>query len=167
MKNKPDEAVDQPPGRLFVQLTPTGGTISYVIDPREVHDNGKPVYQFVRADLCATSPVGELTCRHCGQPIKAGKATGAWLHIVTGTHKCAGNTYQRAEANTSAQPAIMPVPPNDAVPVADAARKAAEEIHALCNELAPEISCDTTSYVPSVDSIVEIISKHLDKGEDR
>lgn len=36
-----------PPARLWVRLTPTGGTISYVLDPREIHDNGKPVYEYV------------------------------------------------------------------------------------------------------------------------
>lgn len=41
------------PELLWVQLTPSGGTISYVMDPRKVHDNGKPVYQYVRADLVA------------------------------------------------------------------------------------------------------------------
>lgn len=43
--------VSEAPERLWVQLTPNGSTISYIHDPREVHDNGKPVYQYVRADL--------------------------------------------------------------------------------------------------------------------
>lgn len=36
------------PERLFVQLTPTGGTISYLSIPP---DNRKPVYEYTRADL--------------------------------------------------------------------------------------------------------------------
>lgn len=35
------------PARLFVQLTSAGGTVSYIRDPREVHDNGKPVYVYI------------------------------------------------------------------------------------------------------------------------
>lgn len=35
------------PTRLYVQLTPTGGTISHIRDPREVYDNGRPVYIYI------------------------------------------------------------------------------------------------------------------------
>jgi hypothetical protein len=36
------------PERLFVQLTPMGGTISYLSSPP---DNRKPVYEYIRVDL--------------------------------------------------------------------------------------------------------------------
>jgi len=36
------------PDKLFVQLTPMGGTISYISKPP---DNRRPVYEYVRADL--------------------------------------------------------------------------------------------------------------------
>jgi hypothetical protein len=38
----------EPPEKLWVQLTPMGGTISYISKPP---DNRKPVYEYVRADL--------------------------------------------------------------------------------------------------------------------
>lgn len=34
-----DDRGNTAPERLYVQLTPTGGTISYLSDPCEVHDN--------------------------------------------------------------------------------------------------------------------------------
>lgn len=38
------------PDRLWVRVTPNGGTISYVGDPRETDDKGGPVYIY---RLCA------------------------------------------------------------------------------------------------------------------
>ena len=46
MSTNSNEVADKAPEYLWVQLTPNGGTISYVIDPRAVHDNGKPVYRY-------------------------------------------------------------------------------------------------------------------------
>jgi hypothetical protein len=40
--------MSEAPERLFVQLTPMGGTISYISKPP---DNRRPVYEYVRADL--------------------------------------------------------------------------------------------------------------------
>lgn len=49
----PAESVESP-ARLFVQKH-RGGTISaYELDPREVHDNGKPVYEY-----CPIAPIRE------------------------------------------------------------------------------------------------------------
>lgn len=39
-----------PPDRVWIQLASNGGTISYIHDPRETRDNGKPVYIYVRAE---------------------------------------------------------------------------------------------------------------------
>jgi hypothetical protein len=54
LRTAPPKAEAQPQGvpeKLFVQLTPMGGTISYVTDPRKDRDNRRPVYEYVRADL--------------------------------------------------------------------------------------------------------------------
>lgn len=51
MTTKPTQ---EAPERLFVRLTPMGGTISYLLDPDKLDGDERPVYQYVRADL---SPV--------------------------------------------------------------------------------------------------------------
>lgn len=48
---------------------------------------------------------------------------------------------------------------NPAAP--DAAQQAAKEIHVLCDELAPDIPGDSTSYAPSAEQIAAIIVKHF------
>lgn len=47
------------PEMLWVQLSASGGTISYIRDPREVHDNGKPVYQYIRVDSATIAELQE------------------------------------------------------------------------------------------------------------
>jgi len=51
------------PERIWVQIpkSPDDVTVhAYKLDPREVHDNGKPVYVYVRADLAAPSDDDEI-----------------------------------------------------------------------------------------------------------
>lgn len=45
-----------------------------------------------------------------------------------------------------------------------AVMRAAEEIHALCDELAPNIPNDSTSYAPKVEQIAAIITRRLGAG---
>ena len=69
---------EQAPKQLFVQLTANGGTVSYLIDPRKVHDNGKSVYTYRLAGGTATPTTVvqnlieclettiEIQCSRCG-----------------------------------------------------------------------------------------------------
>lgn len=36
-----------PPQRIWIRLTPMGGTISYIHNPPEIYDSGKPVHEYV------------------------------------------------------------------------------------------------------------------------
>lgn len=38
--------MNSPPQMLWAQLTAKGNPIAYARDPREVHDNGQPVYRY-------------------------------------------------------------------------------------------------------------------------
>lgn len=52
------------PERLYVQLSPNGGTVSYKSDPREVHDNGKPVYEYIRVPAVAKGEAQDVKLRN-------------------------------------------------------------------------------------------------------
>jgi hypothetical protein len=58
-----DEKSEQPPNVLYVQMA-GNGTASYLSDPREIHDNGKPVYLY-RLDRAAMELMEIRNCDKC------------------------------------------------------------------------------------------------------
>lgn len=60
------EAKDDVPERLYVMIYPSNPIdrfAAYEIDPRDVHDNGKPVYIYARVDPAREVQVKELVKR--------------------------------------------------------------------------------------------------------
>lgn len=48
------DPVPSPPERLYAQVFKTGNVYAYDYNPCEVHDNGKPVYEYVHASALSS-----------------------------------------------------------------------------------------------------------------
>lgn len=152
---------EQPPRRLFVQLTPSGGTISYVLDPREVHDNGKPVY------IYGLQMADSVNAR---APVAVGE--GEYVAWCRYTHDNEGSIRTIVTCDSDAKDAFKvyraPVSAIQSAPT-ESARKAADEIalyYAEIEKLAGFDSKDYWSIGAVSERVAAIITRHIGKVED-